>query len=58
VNPNGEAARERAFAESLFAFAIGISIEDAQLCHIMGRHLEVVNYNFAVDTAAPKRHHE
>lgn len=38
-----------------------ITIEDEQLCRIMGRHLDVVSYNyytFGVDTAALKRYHE
>ncbi len=38
-----------------------ITIEDEQLCCIMGRHVDVVSYNyytFGVDTAALKRYHE
>ena len=38
-----------------------VTIEDEQLCRIMGRHLDVVSYNyytFGVDTAALKRYHE
>lgn len=38
-----------------------ITIEDEQLCRIMGRHLDVVSYNyytFGVDTAALRRYHE
>lgn len=38
-----------------------ITIEDEQLCRIMGQHLDVVSYNyytFGVDTAALKRYHE
>ena len=38
-----------------------ITIEDEQLCRIMGHHVDVVSYNyytFGVDTAALKRYHE
>ncbi|MBB5033989.1 hypothetical protein [Prosthecobacter vanneervenii] len=38
-----------------------VTINDEQLCRIMGRHLDVVSYNyytFGVDTAALKRFHE
>ncbi len=38
-----------------------VTIEDEALCRIMGRHLDVVSYNYytyAVDTAALKRYHE
>lgn len=38
-----------------------VTIEDEQLCRIMGRHLDVVSYNyytFGVDTEALKRYHE
>lgn len=38
-----------------------ITIEDETLCRIMGRHLDVVSYNyytFGVDTAALKRYHD
>ncbi|MCB1275037.1 beta-galactosidase [Prosthecobacter sp.] len=38
-----------------------ITIEDEQLCRIMGRHLDVVSYNYytyGVDTAALKRYHD
>lgn len=38
-----------------------ITIEDEQLCRIMGKHLDVVSYNYytyGVDTAALKRYHE
>jgi hypothetical protein len=38
-----------------------ITIENEQLCRIMGRHVDVVSYNyytFGVDTAALKRYHE
>lgn len=38
-----------------------VTIEDEQLCRIMGRHLDVVSYNyytFGVDTAALRRYHD
>lgn len=38
-----------------------VTIEDEQLCRIMGGHLDVVSYNyytFGVDTLALKRYHE
>ena len=38
-----------------------ITIENEQLCRIMGKHVDVVSYNyytFGVDTAALKRYHE
>ncbi len=38
-----------------------ITIEDEQLCRIMGKHLDVVSYNYytlGVDTVALKRYHE
>lgn len=38
-----------------------ITIEDEQLCRIMGRHLDVVSYNYytyCVDTAALRKYHE
>ncbi|MBN8418415.1 MAG: hypothetical protein J0L73_05830 [Verrucomicrobia bacterium] len=38
-----------------------VTINDEQLCRIMGRHLDVVSYNyytFGVDTAALQRFHE
>lgn len=38
-----------------------ITIENEQLCRTMGKHLDVVSYNyytFGVDTAALKRYHE
>ena len=38
-----------------------VTIEDEQLCRIMGRHVDVVSYNyytFGVDAAALKRYHE
>jgi len=38
-----------------------ITIEDEQLCRIMGRHVDVVSYNyytFGLDTAALKRFHK
>lgn len=38
-----------------------ITIEDEQLCGLMGRHVDVVSYNyytFGVDTAALRRYHE
>lgn len=38
-----------------------ITINDEELCRIMGRHLDVISYNYythAVDTAALRRYHE
>lgn len=38
-----------------------VTIEDEQLCRIMGRHVDVVSYNyytFGIDAAALKRYHE